>query len=212
MPGHLLDGMDGARARTLEMVASLSQRQLDFAPGPGRWSIGEVLDHLLAVDRLYREEIAALVALARAGRRPYLRRTFRDINIAPLFLPDALLPWLDLPLSLLNRVTPDAVRDVLTRLPIVPSRRPDRGAPRARRPGPELRRELATSLAGLRALVDANADLDFRTLVLEHPVTGVSHVPRLLAFVAEHERRHQRQIDGIRRHRQFPWSDRVAAR
>jgi len=204
MAEYLFDELDRVRARTLELVAPLAQRQLDFEPAPGHWSNGQVLDHLLASDRLYREEIVELIARKRAGRRPYIRRTFQDINIRPLFLPDAVLPWLDLPLSVFNRVTPDAFRDLLARLPIVPSGNPDRGAPRARRPGPELRRDLVSSLAELRALIAANADLDFRELVLEHPVTGVSHVPRLFAFVAAHERRHHRQIDGIRRHRKFP--------
>ncbi len=117
-----------------------------------------------------------------------------------------MLPWLDLPLTLTNRVLPDAVRDLLTALPILPSRNADRGAPRPRRAGVDLRRDLLASLASLRDLLAANADLDFRAMVSEHPLTGVSHVPRILAFLAQHERRHHRQIDGIRRDRKFPSS------
>jgi hypothetical protein len=206
MAEDLLTDVDAARAQTVRMAASLSQRQLDFVPGPGRWSIGEVIDHLLLIQTLNQEEIVELIALKRAGRRPYLRRTFRDINTSPLFLPDAVLPWLDVPLTLMNHVVPDAVRDLMTAFPIVPSRSPDRGIPRPHRPGVDLRSDLLTSLAGLRALMTANADLDFRTMVLEHPLTGVSHVPRILKTLAQHERRHQRQIDGVRDDRKFPSS------
>ncbi len=206
MAEDLLSDLDAARGQTLKLVAPLSQSQLDFSPRAGRWSIGEVLDHLLRSQKLYQDEIAELVALRRAGRRPYLRRTFRDVNVSPLFLPDAMLPWLDLPLTLTNRVLPDAVRDLLTALPILPSRNADRGAPRPRRAGVDLRRDLLASLASLRDLLAANADLDFRAMVSEHPLTGVSHVPRILAFLAQHERRHHRQIDGIRRDRKFPSS------
>ena len=206
MTEYLLADFDAARAQTLRMVASLSQRQLDFSPQPGRWSIGEVLDHLLRTQKLYQDEFVELIALQRAGRRPYLRRTFRDINISPLFLPDAVLPWLDLPLTLLNRIVPDAVRDLMTQFPILPSRNPDRGTPWPCREGVDLRSDLLSSLAGLRALMTANADLDFRELVLEHPLIGVSHVPRMLTFLANHERRHQRQIDRVRGDRKFPSS------
>ena len=206
MAEDLLSDLDVVRAQTLKMVASLSQVQLDFSARAGRWSIGEVLDHLLLAQQLYQDEIAELIALKRAGRRPYLRRTFRDINISPLFLPEAVLPWLDLPLTLTNRVLPDAVRDLVTAFPILPSRTSKRGVPRRHRAGGELRRDLLSSLASLRELLAANADLDLRELVSEHPVTGVSHVPRMLAFLAQHERRHQRQIDGVRSDRKFPWS------
>ena len=204
MAEYLLSDLDAVRARTLGLAASLSQRQLDFSPKPGRWSIGEVLDHVLLSQKLYHGEIAELIALKRAGRRPYLRRTFRDINTAPLYLPNAVLPWLDLPLTLVNRVAPDAVRDLMTAYAVVPSRNPDRGTPRPRRAGTDLRSDLLSSLASLRELLAANADLDFRELVLEYPLTGVSHVPRMLVFLAQHERRHQGQIDAIRRDRKFP--------
>jgi hypothetical protein len=158
----------------------------------------------MLAEGLYREEIVRLVELARAGRRPYLRRTFDDINVSPLFLSEAVLPWLDLPFTLANRVVPAALRDLMTRFPVVPFRNPDSGAPRPRRPGVELRSELLSSLDGLRALLAANVDLDFREMVLEHPLIGVNHVPRVLAFLAQHERRHHRQIDGIRSERKFP--------
>jgi hypothetical protein len=204
MAEYLLADFDAARARTLRMVASLSQHQLDFTPGGGRWSVGELLDHLLLTQQVYQDDVVELISLKRSGRRAYLRHTFRDLNIAPLFLPDRVLPWLDLPLRLMNRVVPDAVRDLMTALPIVPARNPDRSTPRARRPGADLRSDLVSSAAGLRELLAANADLDFRELVSEHPLTGASHVPRMLTFLAQHERRHQRQIEAVTAERKFP--------
>jgi hypothetical protein len=198
-----LEELDSARAGTLELVASLSQVQLDFSPGAGQWSIGEVLDHLLRSQHLYRDEISELVELKRAGRRPYLRRTFRELNLAPRFLPPAILPWLDLPLRVMNRLTPEAVRDVLLEFPILPARAADRGIPRKGRPAAELRAELLSSMIELRALIAANADLAFGELIWEHPLVGVADVPRLITLLARHECRHQRQIEGIRGNRKF---------
>ncbi|HEX3555624.1 MAG TPA: DinB family protein [Thermoanaerobaculia bacterium] len=41
-----LDQLAQARAQTLALVQPLSQEELDRAPAPGKWSVGEVLDHL----------------------------------------------------------------------------------------------------------------------------------------------------------------------
>jgi hypothetical protein len=199
-----LKTLESARADTVRLAAPLSQEQLDFAQRPGRWSIGEVLDHLLLAEALYRGEIARLVALTRAGQRPYLKRTFNDINVSPLFIPDAMLPWLEMPLTLMSRLVPDVVRDLVIEFPFVPTRNPDRATPRPRRTGVELRSGLLSSLAETRTLIATNADLDLGAMVSEHPVTGPSGVPQILAFLARHERRHQRQIDGVRSDRRFP--------
>ena len=202
--GESLKSLEAARSRSVSLAAPLSQAQLDFAPRAGRWSIGEVLDHLMLAEEMYRGEIAQLVQLARAGRRPYLRRTFDDFNVSPLFLPDAVLSWLDTPLTIMNHFVPDAVRDLVTEFPIVPTRNSDRATPRPRRGATELRTGLLSSLAETRALITTNADLDFSTMVSEHPLTGPSDVPQILSFLARHEQRHRVQIDGVRADRRFP--------
>ena len=48
------DDLASARAQTLSLVATLTQRQVDFSPRAGSWSIGEVLDHLLRAEDNYR--------------------------------------------------------------------------------------------------------------------------------------------------------------
>ena len=199
-----LNALGAARARTLRTVASLSQAQLDFSPRAGRWSIGEVVDHLLLAEGLYREEIARLAKLGRAGRPAYLRRSFADMNGAPFFLPDIVLSWLDAPFSILSRLIPDALRAFATEYPILPIRNPDAATPRPRRRATELRDELLSSLQHTRALIASNADLDFTTMVSEHPLTGANDVGHMLTFLANHERRHYRQIDRVKSDSAFP--------
>lgn len=199
-----LASLESARAQTVRLAAPLSQPQLDFSPAARQWSIGEVLDHLRLAEALWRREIAELVRLARAGRRPYLRRTFDDVNVSPFFLPNAILPWLDAPLTFVNRIMPDAIRDLATEVPFLPTRNPDGATPRPRRPGAELRGALLSSLAETRALIASNADLDFGAMVSEHPLTGPTSVPQILAFLARHERRHRAQIERVRADRRFP--------
>lgn len=193
-----------ARAATVRLVAPLNQTQLDFSPQPGKWSIGEVLDHLLLVEVLYRKEIERLIALKRAGQRPYIRRTFADVNVSPLYLPDMLLPFLALPLTIANMFIPSFVRDLATEYAVIPTRNPDGTTPRAHRPAAELRADLLTSQAYIREVLVVNADLDFSEMVSEHPLTGASNVPAMLAFLARHERRHQGQIARLKADQRFP--------
>ena len=204
--GDELNALASARADTLRLVASLTQQQLDFSPRPGRWSIGEVVDHLLLSEGMYRDEAARLVQLKRAGQRPYLRRSFDEINVSPMHLPDVVLPWLAMPLTVMNYFVPAVVRELATEYMPVPMRNPDRATPRPRRRGDELRAGLLSSLAETRALLTANADLDFREMVSEHPLMGASNVPQILAFLARHERRHQGQIGRVKADPRFPVS------
>ena len=201
-----LNELASARAQTLRLVAPLSQPQLDFAPRPGKWSIGEILDHLLLAEGLYRGEIARLIELKRAGRRPYIKRSFDDINVSPLHLPDVVLPWLTLPLAVMNIFVPAIVRELATEYIPLPMRNPDRATPRPRRRGEDLRAGLVSSLAETRALLATHADLDFREMVSEHPLMGASNVPQILTFLARHERRHQSQIGRVRADPRFPVS------
>jgi uncharacterized damage-inducible protein DinB len=192
------------RAATLRVMAPLTQAQLDFAPGSGRWSIGEILDHLLLAENLYRREIEGLIALKRAGKTPYLTRSFADVNVAPIFVPDAMLTWLELPFRLINRFVPSALREAMMEYPLMPMRNPDVGRPHAGRPAVDLRAELAGSLERTHAVLTANRDIDFSELVFDHPLMGTNNVPQILHFLAAHERRHQGQIDDVRRKRAFP--------
>ncbi len=198
------DDLASARAQTLWLVATLTQPQVDFSPRPDSWSIGEVLDHLLRAEDLYRSEIHHLIDLKRTGRQPYVRRTFADVNVRPAFLPRPLLPLLDIPFSMMSAFMPDALIDTLTQIPIVPVRNPDVATPRARRNVSELRGDLAQSIDETRLLLEGNADIDMRQLVSSHPFTGTSNVPRILRFLAMHERRHHTQVNRVRSEPKFP--------
>jgi uncharacterized damage-inducible protein DinB len=193
-----------ARAATIGMVEPLTQAQLDFAPRAGSWSIGEVLDHLLRSESLYRAEIQRLISLKLLGKRPYIRRSFADMNAGPAFLPRAVLPWLDAPFTLMNAFVPRIVRDALTEIPLMGIRNPDLATPIACRAGSELKAALAQSIAETQATLAAHPALDFNELVSEHPLTGSNSVPQMLRFLGLHERRHQSQISRVMSDSRFP--------
>ncbi|HVF58518.1 MAG TPA: DinB family protein [Thermoanaerobaculia bacterium] len=194
-----LERLAAARAATLGLIAGLSQAELDAAPPGGGWSIGEVLDHLLRAEATNRGDLAALVALARSGREPYLRRSLEEFDIAPAFVPRFLLNLLSLPLSFATLLAPAALRESVVRSRAFPARAARVLEPRRGRPAGELRAALAASLAEMRALFAANSDLDFRRLVLQHPLLGANDALGVLRLTAAHELRHQDQIRDIRR-------------
>jgi uncharacterized damage-inducible protein DinB len=192
------------RALTLAAVEPLSSAQLKFSPRPGRWSVGEIADHLVLSEAMYRGIFGQLVELARAGRPTYRRHSFADVNVAPLHLPDAVLSWMEVPLGIMNRLIPDSVIGLMTEFPILPTRNPDIATPRPGRSAAELKADLAASMAKTRAIIESNADLDFDELVSEHPLMGRTNVTQILTFLARHERRHQGQMERVRADPRFP--------
>jgi DinB superfamily len=193
-----LDEFAATRARTLAMVDSLTQEQFDFVPVPNRWSIGEVLDHMLLAESLNRDQVARLIQLKREGRRPELSLTFSDLNVSVAGIPRSLLSLFETPLTLMNMFVPDSLRNYLTRTRVVPFRNPDPATPQAGRPGTELRGDLTVSLQKTERLLQNNADLDYGEMFVQHPLLGRYNVPGLLRFMSAHEQRHQSQIAGIK--------------
>jgi len=199
-----LDALRQARRDTSGLAAPLSQAQLDFSPGRGKWSIGEVLDHLSRTDGMYRKEIGELIQLARSGRRPYLKRGFADLDVAVSGLPRFLRPLLDLPFTLMSRLTPRSVSARMAANRKLHIRNPTPATPQPGRPAAELERDLQASFSALESLVTTNADLDYSSLVHQHPLFGVNNILQILDFIIQHERRHQAQIRDVMANPGFP--------
>jgi uncharacterized damage-inducible protein DinB len=192
------------RNRTLELSDGLTQAQVDFEPGPGQWSVGEVLDHLLRAEALNCREISELIVMTKSGRKPYLKRTFADMNVSMAFIPKSLLPSLEVPFQLLNMVVPRFAREFMTRYRLVPAQSPDVGTPCKGRSIEELGKELRSSLQEMETLFETNPTLDYRAMIHQHPLMGVNNAVQLLRIVALHEQRHQSQISDTLRQPGFP--------
>lgn len=194
-----LDDIRPERQRTLDLVADLTQRQLDFSPAAGKWSVGEVLDHIPRVETSLRGEIETLIELARQGQETVVRRSFRDLDISIAPIPKSMLPWLEIPFTLANLFTPRPVVEFLARSRWVPFRNPTAATPRHGRPAGDLRRDLLASCEATESLFTENPDVDYTDLVLRHPLMGANSVPDILRFLVSHEQRHQEQIRDVLR-------------
>ena len=182
------------RAATLDLIRGLSQEQLDWAPA-GAWSLAEVLDHLRLSGELYRKEIIALVALAKQGRKPFIRKTVQEIDFAPSFLPKSMLPALDVPFTVMTMFVPPVMRDLMIRYSsVLKGQTPEIARPVKGRPGSELIAALMQSLEDTTAMLRENAGLDWDRMSIQHPLLGINSVPQLLRLTAMHEKRHQDQM------------------
>lgn len=182
------------RARTLALVDGLSQAELDYAPSPGKWSAGEILDHLILSDQVYYGEITALFDLKKAGKRPYLRRNFSDFNPSILFIPKPALPYLDATFNAVNTVLPRALRTFFIVSRIIPAEAPDIAMPRPGRSGDALRQELQRGPEYLERLFAQMPDADFSMFIHYHPLLGENNVYQMIQFLTNHETVHQKQI------------------
>ncbi|HWM89250.1 MAG TPA: DinB family protein [Thermoanaerobaculia bacterium] len=194
IPETELARLESARARTLDLVEGLSQQELDRVPVQDRWSVGEVLDHLLKAEEANREVISELIALARSGRRPYLWRDLTTAGLSPALVPRSLLPLLSIPSTLASLFMPFSVREAMVRNRLFAASTSDELRPRRGKPADELRQELRRSLDETRRLLEQNADLDFCRMTYQHPLLGANDVPQILRLTAAHEERHQDQI------------------
>jgi hypothetical protein len=182
------------RAKTLDLLSGLSQEDLDRAPGPGRWSVGEIADHVLRVEDFYRREISELIRKVDASGSARLQRGFADFEVRLRLFPRAFLPLIELPMGLANLATPRGVREFLMKRAILPADSPGSVRPRHGRPGGELRRDLEGSLERTLELFERHRHLDFRRLIHSHPLLGRNDAVGLLRLMVLHEERHQAQI------------------
>ena len=96
-----------ARAALRDEVRGLSDAQLSFRPGPRRWSIGEILDHLCLAERAMIRSISRLLqhaaGLGQIAERGSMETPSHDIDVdlynRPAGAPESVLPSPDRPLE-----------------------------------------------------------------------------------------------------------------
>lgn len=194
MFGEELSAFREVRAETIKMADQLLQEQMNYSPAPRRWSAGEVLDHLVLADDVYRKEISELIKLKRAGKQPVIKRSLTDLDVSVALIPKHMLSAFELPLTVLGKLLPRPMREFMLRSRLFPAQNPDRATPRQGRAVDELKRDLRSSLKATEALFVANADLDYRELVHQHPLLGTNNVLQIIRFMRLHEERHQDQL------------------
>jgi hypothetical protein len=163
------------------VVWTLSQTQADWKPAPERWSVGEVLHHLVLSNRSFARAVAKLVE---RGRREGLA--------AP---PNARQSWPRL----------RSIADVNASGPV---RNPERVTPTHGLPIQQLRRELVESHQAVALQIPDLAGLDLGTLRFPHPLGFELNLYQWTDIMGAHERRHLHQIETLLAAQGFPGASR----
>ena len=202
--GSALDRLRLVRNATLELMGGLSQQQVDFSPGSGKWSVSQIVDHLVLTDGLYQPAFERMIANARAGDESTLHISIREMDPTIGPLPRALMPYVAPLFSLFSTLMPHALRETLLRIPFLPSGNPTLSTPRPGRTVPQLRQDLEETLATTEGQLLADLPPNFSRMRAEHPILGTNTAAQLLDLMSAHEERHQSQIRGVMNHPGFP--------
>ncbi len=199
------DDFRDTRRETLDLVRDLSQEQMEFSPGSGKWSVGQVLDHLVRSDDVFHGEYDELLRRWKKKCGTVgLYRSLSDTGISVPLVPELFLPLFDLPTAMAGVLIPRPVRQVVFRNRLVPAKAPRRLAPRKGRQAGELRDDLSGYLAYLEGYFAGNPDVEWQKLRYYNPLCGFTNLPGVLSFLASHEKRHQGQIRDILGAEGFP--------
>lgn len=196
------------RQQTLSLVEGLDQRQSEYRPRAGKWSPGEVLDHLVRLDALIVRELAVAIDRRRLGL-PFVYRSIADIETSLPWVLKPVLPFFEVPFSVFNTVVPQSLRRALTGNRSIPLQAPKVIAPRFGRPLPTLRDELESTFDTLERQQAEIPGIDLSQVFYYNPITGLSSVAGMYRFVSNHEKRHQSQLRDILGDRSFPAPEEV---
>ena len=167
---EVLAELDQARDVLRDAVDAVPESRRAERPGEGRWSVNEILEHLAMVERRFTAVLAARIEEAKAQGLGHEQKT------------RAALPP-DLKNMFENRANrrnaPEAV---------IPSGTLDY---------PAAWQAVEYARTALRELLCSNEGLALSGVVHHHPTFGVLNVYQFAELIANHERRHARQIAGI---------------
>ena len=167
---ELLELLDETRAALLMAVAQVPEDRRDVRVADGRWTVGEILDHLHRVDASFARRLQKIVAEAKERGTPAETETS----------------------SVLGRLERAAVTDRSRRIESPEIVRP---APSAR--ASDALAALHESRAAVRAGLAAASGLALGSIVLPHAVFGPLDMYQWTLFLGWHEVRHAEQIREI---------------
>jgi uncharacterized damage-inducible protein DinB len=175
---EIVDFIAGTRRELLAAADGLTPRQLDYQPGPDRWSIGQLLEHVAATEARMGGKMAQSAAQALERGLPAREPGVVDLAIF---------------VELRTRVAGvrfQAPREVV----------PSGGLGLA-----ELVARLESARQRLLDLLPLLAAHDMTSVGFPHPLLGDNfNLYQWLFFMGVHETRHRRQVESVKQEAGFP--------
>lgn len=169
------DELERKRQLLFTELTRLSEEQLRFQPAAGKWSLLEVVHHLLLVERLVVSSAADRPARGRGRERRSIKAR---IGYAAVCMVLGLGVRVKVPL-----------RSVV----------PETGASLG-----ELEEEWDRTRVDLRACLDGISERTMGHTLVRHPIGGPLNAVRTVSFLTRHFDHHGRQVKRIQRAAGFP--------
>jgi len=197
------DAARAVRRETLSLVEKLDQQQSEYQQSAKKWSVGQVLDHLVKLDTLVVRELEVTLNQRSRGI-PLVYRGVADIDTSIPWALKPILPFFEIPFGVFNSAVPQTLRRRLTgnRRLSVPA--PRVIEPRSGRRLTTLREELATAFRTLGEQQANHPQIDLNRVYYYNPIAGLNTVAGLYRFLSNHERRHQGQLRDLLADPSFP--------
>lgn len=180
-----LEYLDNVRAQLREAVEAVQPNQRETPPGPDRWSVAQVLQHLGLIEK----RITKLVNKKIAGARAEGLRAETDNS------------------PILNRRHASKIADRSFRVTAPEEIRPEVDVDAATSWA-----ELQQSREALRAALLSGDGLALAEIIHPHPVLGEINLYQWILFVGSHEARHVAQVREIADELKASSADAAAAR
>jgi hypothetical protein len=193
-----------ARDGTLALIQDLTQEQAGFFPAARVWSIGQIVEHLLLTEELYRTQMRNLIEIARRGEKRNIELTFNDIDNSIAFIPRDVIPKLTVPLNVLNTFIPRAVREAMFRIPLIPALNPRASQPTSGQSIAALRVRAVSALHATEEIFRGKLPPELMNRTLSHPIIGTNNIAQIFGILAAHEERHHGQIRAVLADPRFP--------
>lgn len=170
------DEIEALKTSILNDFDQLSPNQLSFKPTSKKWSLLQVMEHLM---------------LAETGSINYVNKKILDpAKLEAYSLKAAFRYWW---LQFFLKIPFIRIRNRPTQ--VTPTLKPDFN-------DVNLRWDIARK--ALRKFIDTHQDATLKKLVYKHPVAGRLNGLQMMQFFKLHINHHKKQIERIKKHRNYP--------
>jgi len=175
---EIVDFIGGTRRELLAAADGLTPQQLDYQPGPDRWTIAQLLEHVAATETRMARTMAQVAAQALERGLPSRGADLVDLAV---FV------------------------ELRTRVAGVRFQAPKEVVPSGGLGLKELVARLEAARTTLLDLLPLLATHDMTSVCFPHPLLGDTfNLYQWLFFMGGHETRHRRQIESIKEEKGFP--------
>ena len=163
-----------------------------------------MVEHLLLTENFHRASMRKMIDLARKGGGTNIELTFQEIDTSIAFIPREIMPVFTAPLKVFNLFVPQAVRETIFRIPLIPAVTPTFSDPARGKPIGELRSRAASSLGATEDVFRGEMPRNLGNITVSHPILGNNNIAQVLGILTAHEDRHHGQMRALLENPRFP--------